>query len=125
MKSAPTRAATARVLADIDAAVRPVERARTAAAVDRVLATASPGHGVATLASRGYTFRIAEEVGVAPVRTYCEVHCLGGEECPGNLDDREDSTGGVLSALATPTPWQRERYAPHNVSPHLFPTDPS
>lgn len=107
MKPVPSRAATARVLADIDAAVRPVERARTAAAVDRVLATAMSG-----------------ETCLGPAED-CDCHVGRIERCnatPGLI--RDCSCGGDCE-LADHVSKQAQRYAPHNVSPHLFPTDPS
>lgn len=95
------------MLADIDAAVRPVERARTAAAVDRVLATAMSGETC---------------MGAAE-----DCDCLDAEieRCnatPGLITDC--SCGGAVTgcALSAHIGEQMQRYAPWNVSPHLFPT---
>lgn len=103
MKPDSTRAATARVLADIEAAVRPVERARTAAAVDRVLTSAAPG----------------------PDGSLAPKTCLGGRGCPCSRWNKVPLSDRPRASISDSAFRARELYAPHNVSPHLFPTDPS
>lgn len=105
MKASVDRSTTARVLADIADAVRPVERARTAAA--------------------------HEDGGVPEAYTTCFDDCPQTEEhydalvsmascnaTPGLA--RLGADGGALRRLLED---QRVDYAPWNVSPHLFGED--
>lgn len=104
MKAPVDKATTARVLADIADAVRPVDMARTAAAVERVLATMSSG-----------------ELCNGP---FDDCECWNGET------ERDDATPGLVRQctcdgedyceLSAAIDRQRERYAPWVVSPHLF-----
>lgn len=116
MKPDSTRAATARVLADIDAAVRPVERARTAAAVDRVLTSASPGCSELW----------AAWCEVTSVLLGADIWSWPDDQCPhctwmDNVTDEIPQFSSLRESRATVV----TEYAPWNVSPHLFPTDPS
>lgn len=90
MKTNVDRAETRRVLADIADAVRPVERARTAAAVNRVLDGAC-ANGPLSMPRGSHT----------PFRTYY-------------------LTGDPALNLLGPDEVLAEIYAPHVVSPHLF-----
>jgi hypothetical protein len=125
MKASVARADTARVLADIDDAVRPVERARTAAAVDRVLATASVAHGPFA-GAHIQSYEICAVAGREPGHhTYCDTHCPDPAGCRSAAIEREDGHPGLAPARgAKCITRQRQTYAPWNVSPHLFPLDP-
>jgi hypothetical protein len=121
VKARVDRATTSRILDDIADAVRPVERARTTAAVDRVLATASAGCSEMASAFVEVTKPVAGSLGV-------EVTWLG-DNCPycSCYWDREyDELPGLHAEFdAYQADDQRERYAPWNVSPHLFDQDAS
>lgn len=129
MKPAVDRATTAKVLADIDS----VLRERTAAAVERVLRTASPGHGpFPNREAHRLAYDLCGEVGTFPVSTNCLDHC----GVPGVADFGGCATDGDYGVHATPgmtiaynhRPEAMERrlsaqardYAPWVVSPHLF-----
>lgn len=127
MKASVAPATTRKVLAGIDA----VLRERTAEAVERVLATASPGYsGYDTdTAAEDLVYHLCKELGVEPAKgTSCFVAMC---ECF-NDPDRDDyissdhATPGMTDAeewndfLADPIHRQRRRYAPWVVSPHLF-----
>jgi hypothetical protein len=101
VKPTVDREATRRVLADIDDAVRPVERARTAAAVERVLDSAVSASGITPHGA------------------------CGDRSCP-CVEDAilRDSLGDWFRPLSKAefrdAVWQRG-YAPWDISPHLFP----
>lgn len=118
MKPSATRVATARVLAEIDDAVRPVERARTAAAVDRVLASAAPciwGAGC----GEDVTDYLCDQLGLG-FDAAVEQH--DDKTCPCTRDDYPERAS-LPGLVAADSGWFTE-YQPRNVSPHLFPTDP-
>lgn len=100
MKAPVDKASTARVLADIADAVRPVERARTAAAVERVIHV------------------------TAPSVTTCVSSCpCWVEETRADWIHRDDATPGMDTGCDPECPCmadERRRYAPEVVSPHLF-----
>lgn len=71
MKANVDRAETRRVLADIADAVRPVERARTAAAVDRVLEGITGGNGPLSMPRGSHTpYRTHYLIDGTPVEFY-------------------------------------------------------
>jgi hypothetical protein len=110
--------ATRQLLADIADAVRPVELARTAAAVERVLRTMAPGlyqPAVGGLVVAGVARELGVEMaGDSRCRFGCEA-CAGhrGVDLPGLVAEWALTNNELVE--------QRERYAPWNVSPHLFP----
>jgi hypothetical protein len=111
---------TSRVLLDIERAVAPVERARTAAAVERVLRTASPGISPDAIDVVPITKQICRDVGVKPVqRTLCQqVGC----ECLWEPSmERVHATPGMVVDLGFfDLSDQVQTYAPWRVSPHLI-----
>lgn len=122
-KSAVDRATTRRVLDDIDATLRPIDRARTAAAVDRVLATSCPDFWSETAAGALATAGLYEELNITRrdrVTEGCDLDC----ECSdADIDDLvDDATPGMVpgNSLAFDLTIQRKRYAPEVISPHQF-----
>lgn len=120
MKPSVTPDATRAVLADIADAVRPVERARTAAAVDRVLRTASRGCSETLYAWDVLTRPLLDELGLTaePLGDLCPFCMLLDRETDNGLD------GWFLYYLnpSNVPEDERQRYAPWVVSPHLFDT---
>ena len=118
MKPSVDRSATSRVLADIDEAVRPVERARTAAAVERVLQTVAPGMS-GPLGGLDVTFAVCDELDIDWFPgTWCDDACPWCDDADYGVDDLP---GFRHEWKNPPTAAERRRYAPWNVSPHLFP----
>lgn len=128
MKPSVTPDATRAVLADIADAVRPVERARTAAAVERVLRTATADLWGEPAEAALHLADLYEDLGVTRL-TLGELGCDCNGEC--RDDDvfaiRDDATPGMVTAHPLPdeaqvaaAEFQRRRYAPWVVSPHLF-----
>lgn len=118
MKARVDRAATERVLADIADAVRPVDRARTAAAVERVLRTASPGVFENAWGYFNLTQPLSVELGftLADDRFGCQGPCDGCD-----TDTAVDLPGLTYYIDSGLVPGrERRRYAPWVVSPHLF-----
>lgn len=115
MKASVTPAATARVMRDIAEAVRPVEHARTAAAVERVLRTASRGCSESFNGWLTVTQPLLEQSAFDYLGDMCEWCVL--------FDEATDEVVGLhiyyLDAECVPDD-ERRRYAPWNVSPHLF-----
>lgn len=110
---------TRRVLADIEAVVLQVEMARTAAAVERVLATASPGVFESPTAAQVVRPLFAELGVFRP-----QLGCAGGAGC-GCVEDviPVDGLPGLWHAAfvySRDLVTQRALYAPWVVSPHLF-----
>jgi hypothetical protein len=120
VKPSVTPDATRAVLADIADAVRPVERARTAAAVDRVLETAAP-----SILGCGAGWSIAKGLSVELGIQLADVGHTGSCGCFEAYIDR-DSLGDLLAAADDCSCEEcadtHERYAPWVVSPHLFDT---
>ena len=125
MKASINPAATRRLLADIADAIRPIEHARTAAAVDRVLATASRGL-YDPMSGRVALWELYEEVDLATSSNDDGV-CLVGEcswcDQPEPVDDLPGLTY-YLDAQNIPC-FDRERNTPWVVSPDLFTEVPS
>jgi hypothetical protein len=125
VKPSVDREATRQMLADIADAVRPVELARTAAAVDRVLATATPS--MASQCDEGV--ELADDLCVElGLELEYPGLCLD-DDCPclfgaANVD-RDEATPGMVAIRSVGDPADRliqeARYHPWNVSPHLFP----
>lgn len=112
MKASVDRQATREVLAAIEDAVRPVELARTSAAAERVLRTATPSTEGPASGSAMFTFDLAHELGVTPVmfdHLGCDCLFESGIEFD-NLGDWFEVSYAATSG----------RYAPWVVSPHLF-----
>ena len=118
MKAPVDKATTARVLAGIADAVRPVERARTAAAVDRVLASASRGCSESFYAWDLVTRHLLRELGltVEDLGDLCPFCMMADRETDNTLDGWFHY---YLNQSNVPED-ERERYAPWVVSPHLF-----
>lgn len=130
MKGSASPITTRQVLAGIADAIRPVECARTAAAVDRVLETATPGLNGETWEGNNVAYRVAVgdlDIDLSPLRfhdladTDMEVvDATPGMALAGLAEyvlDGPYSTASPSTALV----WQQHRYAPWRVSPHLFP----
>lgn len=112
MKPSVSPTATSRVLLDIDRAMAPVERARTAAAVERVLRTATPDViGDASPEGGELTLSLCGELGLEPFCSWHSSQC----DCSGSEIDR-DTLGGLLR-VGRRHPWQLPA---DEVSPHLF-----
>jgi hypothetical protein len=118
VKPSVDREATRQLLADIADAVRPVELARTAAAVERALRTASPS--VFQLATGAFLAQpILDELGLQRPRHGCGEGC----GCEDDTIEPDDLPGLSMQFLVVGSNLteQQSRYAPWVVSPHLFP----